>query len=204
MEEVGSRVDPRLESCKVGRSEVWKDGRKLETLARVIEEMIHGFRLKKWSQGDLIDWKWTNQGTRDVDKMGDKVRGQGCLGKRSALNYKCYCYLYFSPEVISLFMYALQGFGYFILSDFLFCFVTKIILNVNESLIVLSGCLWVLLWMTCVVVTSERYTSPSFTDCPQVTSVWKMDTMELKHVSDYLSLFVSIWRTGSQFVQLDF
>lgn len=32
-------------------------------------------------------------------------------------------------------MYALPGFGYFILSDFFFCFVTKIILNVNESLI---------------------------------------------------------------------
>lgn len=47
MEEVGGNVDFRLEFSKVGRLEVWGDGRGLGILVRVIEEMIYGFRLDR-------------------------------------------------------------------------------------------------------------------------------------------------------------
>lgn len=52
--------------------------------------------------------------------------------------------------------------------------------------------------MTCGMVTSEKLVPLS------QTVQFEMDTVEFKHDRDYLPLFVSIWRTGSQSVQLDF
>lgn len=68
----------------------------------------------------------------------------------------------------------------------------------SQALILLSKCLWALLWMTCGMVTSEKLVPLS------QTVQFEMDTVEFKHDRDYLPLFVSIWRTGSQSVQLDF
>lgn len=73
MEEAGSRGDPRLGACKGGRLEVWADGKRVGHTGKSNCD-------REVKQKDLIDWKWTNQGTKDLDKVKERdsvIKGLG-------------------------------------------------------------------------------------------------------------------------------